>query len=109
VVQAEEHNPTADLLAAWLAERLLVPVQRDVSGGPGITAATLHTEDGDVGISRPDGRNATLSWPGQPDRHVALLRRGAGELMAEELRALYPDEVYGEILASLAARQRDGG
>ncbi len=107
VVAAEEHNPSADLLSAWLGRRLGAPFRRDVSGGPGITSVTLLTEDGEVTISRPDGRNATLSLPGQPDRHVALHRRETADLLAEELRALYPDEVYGETLAAMAASRTE--
>ena len=45
---------------------------------------------------------ATLTRPGQPDRHVALQRRDIAELLAEELRRLDPDEIYGEALASVA-------
>ncbi len=58
-------------------------------------------------ISRADGRNATLSKPGEPDRFVALHRRDIAELLAEELRRLDPDEVYGETLAT-ARRFREG-
>ena len=61
------------------------------------------TADGDITITRPDGRMATLSRPDQPDRRVALHRRDTTELLAEELRRLNPDEVYGETLASLAS------
>jgi glucose-6-phosphate dehydrogenase assembly protein OpcA len=46
---------------------------------------------------------ATLTRPDQPDRRVALHRRDTTELLAEELRRLNPDEVYGETLASLAS------
>src|SRR5215475_4354090 len=102
VVSAEEQNPTADLLAAWLGSRLSVPVLRETSGGPGITEVRLTTEAGDVVISRPDGRVATLTRPGQPDRHVALQRREIAELLAEELRRLDPDEIYGESLSAVA-------
>ena len=102
MVSAEEHNPTADLLAAWLKCRLRVPVTRETSGGPGITEVQLHTPAGNVTISRPDGRVATLARPGQPDRHVALHRREIAELLAEELRRLDPDEIYGESLAAVA-------
>jgi glucose-6-phosphate dehydrogenase assembly protein OpcA len=103
VVVAEEHNPTADLIAAWLTGRLGVPFRRDDSGGPGITEVAFSTSDGDITISRPDGRNATLSRPDQPERHVALHRRDAAELLAEELRRLDPDEIYSETLAWFAA------
>ncbi len=102
VVIAEEQNPSADLLAAWLSTRLGVPFRRETSGGPGITEVRLTTEDGDVTISRPDGRVATLSRPGQPERHVALQRRDIADLLAEELRRLDPDEIYGESLAAVA-------
>jgi glucose-6-phosphate dehydrogenase assembly protein OpcA len=99
-VYAEPDNPTADLVAAWLASRLRVPFAREVSEGPGITGVDFATDDGTITISRPDGRTATLGRPGEPDRHVALHRRDSAELLAEELRRLNPDEIYGETLAA---------
>jgi glucose-6-phosphate dehydrogenase assembly protein OpcA len=102
VVSAEAHNPTADLLAAWLTCRLDVPFRRADTGGPGITEVRLATSAGDLVISRPDGRVATLSRPGQPDRHVALRRREISDLIAEELRRLDPDEIYAESLAAVS-------
>jgi glucose-6-phosphate dehydrogenase assembly protein OpcA len=102
-VAAEPRNPTADLLAAWLTWRLAAPFSRDESGGPGITEVRFMTTDGDITITRPDGRTATLSRPDQPDRRVALHRRDTAELLAEELRRLNPDEVYGETLEHFAA------
>jgi glucose-6-phosphate dehydrogenase assembly protein OpcA len=101
-VLAEALNPTADLLAAWLGSRLGVPFQREVSDGPGITDVCFTTSEGETRISRPDGRNATLSRPDGPDRNVALHRRDLPDLLAEELRRLNPDEVYGETLAAVA-------
>jgi len=102
-VAAEAANPSADLIAAWLSGRLGAPFTRDVSGGPGITEVRFTTTDGDITITRPDGRTATLSRPDQPDRRVALHRRDTTELLAEELRRLNPDEVYGEALTRFAA------
>lgn len=102
-VAAEPGNPSADLVAAWLTSRTATAFSRDESGGPGITQVRFALTDGDISISRPDGRNATLSRPGQQDRSVALHRRDIADLLAEELRRLDPDEVYGETLASLAA------
>jgi len=106
LVAAEPRNPTAELIAAWLWDRLGVPFARDESGGPGITEVRFATADGDIAITRPDGRTATLSRPDQPDRRVALHRRETAELLAEELRRLNPDEVYGETLARFAANVR---
>jgi glucose-6-phosphate dehydrogenase assembly protein OpcA len=103
-VLAEPGNPTADLIAAWLASRLGIEVQRGESAGPGITEVSFSTPDGKLAISRPDGRNATLAWPGRPERRVALHRRDTDDLVAEELRRLEPDEVYAETLRALAAR-----
>ncbi len=104
-VGAEAGNPSADLMAAWLGLRLGVPVHQDVSPGPGVTEVSFMTADGKIVISRADGRNATLSRPGEPDRFVALHRRDTNELLAEELRRLDPDDVYGETLAVLAGEQ----
>jgi len=104
-VIAEKDNPTADLIAAWLTRCLSVPFERDTSGGPGITEVRFATTDGDIVLARPDGLMATLTKPGQPDRRVALHRREMAELLAEELRRLDPDEVYGEVLAQLAGGQ----
>jgi glucose-6-phosphate dehydrogenase assembly protein OpcA len=93
-VTAERVSPSADLLSAWLRDRLRCEVSRRSSQGPGITAVVLTTKQGDVTISRSDGRLATLSSPGQPDRPVALKRRNLDELLSEELRRLDPDDVY---------------
>jgi glucose-6-phosphate dehydrogenase assembly protein OpcA len=102
-VLAEPDNPSADLIAAWLTQRLGIEVIRGESGGPGITEVSFDTAEGKVALSRPDGRNATLSWPGRPERRVALHRRDTADLIAEELRRLEPDEVYAETLRALAA------
>ncbi|MEV6008974.1 glucose-6-phosphate dehydrogenase assembly protein OpcA [Streptomyces sp. NPDC051976] len=93
-VEGEAYNPSTELLALWLADRLGVTVERKVSDGPGITAARLYTPDGDICLDRADGRLAELAMPGQPDRHVALKRRETSELIAEELRRLDPDDIY---------------
>jgi glucose-6-phosphate dehydrogenase assembly protein OpcA len=94
IVEGEAHNPSTELLALWLAERLRVPVERKVTEGPGITAVRMGTADGEICLDRADGSLAELAVPGQPDRHVALHRRGTAELIAEELRRLDPDEAY---------------
>jgi glucose-6-phosphate dehydrogenase assembly protein OpcA len=108
MVCAEAGNPTADLIAAWLSQRLLATFGRDDSGGPGITEVRFHTSGGDIAITRPDGRTATLSRPDEPERRVALHRRETTELLSEELRRLNPDEIYGESLAAFAASTAAG-
>ncbi|MEU2251349.1 glucose-6-phosphate dehydrogenase assembly protein OpcA [Streptomyces sp. NPDC019224] len=93
-VEGESDNPSCELLAMWLADRLGVPVERTTSGGPGLTAVRMTTKNGDIVLDRADGSLATLCMVGQPDRAVALKRRETAELLAEELRRLDPDNIY---------------
>jgi glucose-6-phosphate dehydrogenase assembly protein OpcA len=104
VVEAERNNPSADLLAAWLASRLHVEVTQVRTDGPGITAARLSTAAGDVAITRPDGLLASYSVPGQPNRLVALKRREVSELVAEELRRMDHDDIFEATLHALVKR-----
>ncbi|MEU0402882.1 glucose-6-phosphate dehydrogenase assembly protein OpcA [Streptomyces sp. NPDC006197] len=97
-VEGEEFNPSVELLAMWLADRLKVPVRRAKSAGPGLTSVRMETNAGPIVLDRPDGSLATLSIEGQPDRAVALKRRETAELIAEELRRLDPDDTYATAL-----------
>ncbi|MDT9681408.1 glucose-6-phosphate dehydrogenase assembly protein OpcA [Streptomyces sp. TRM76323] len=97
-VEGEEFNPSVELLAMWLADRLGIAVRRTTSAGPGLTAVRLETDCGPIVLDRPDGSLATLCVQGQPDRAVALKRRDTAELIAEELRRLDPDDTYASAL-----------
>jgi glucose-6-phosphate dehydrogenase assembly protein OpcA len=112
-VEAERGNPSADLIASWLSVRLGAPFENRVSGGPGVTAVIFDTGDGEMTLTRPDGRVAMLRRPGEPERRVALHRRDTAELLSEELRRLDPDEVYAETIAPFVPAQaevkRNGG
>jgi glucose-6-phosphate dehydrogenase assembly protein OpcA len=103
VVEADRNNPSADLLAAWLHTRLRLAVDRQVSGGPGITAVRLGTAAGDIAITRPDGLLASYAVPGQPERLVALKRRDITDLISEELRRMDPDDIFEATVKSLPA------
>jgi glucose-6-phosphate dehydrogenase assembly protein OpcA len=100
-VAAERVNPSADLLVAWLSDRLKVDIERVRSQGPGITSVVLEATGGEIEISRPDGLLADFSIPNAPHRPVALKRRETAELLAEELRRLDPDDVYAETVRAL--------
>jgi glucose-6-phosphate dehydrogenase assembly protein OpcA len=97
-IEAAPDNPSAVLLGAWLAGRLGVRCEVSPSRGPGITAVRLATASDPIAVTRPDGRMATLSRPGRPDRRMVLHRRPGAELIAEELRQLKPDEIYREVV-----------
>jgi len=105
-VTAERISPSADLLVAWLSDRLKVGVDRLGSNGPGITEVRLDTKEGPIVISRRDGRLATFSSPDRPDRPVALKRRQLPELLAEELRRLDEDDVYAATARKLTKLHR---
>ncbi|HEU4947435.1 MAG TPA: glucose-6-phosphate dehydrogenase assembly protein OpcA [Kribbella sp.] len=105
-VVSAKGNASADLMSAWLQSRLKVTVEQRNSRGPGITAVRLFTPSGPISITRPDGAVATFSIPGQPDRPVALKRRGTAELLSEELRRLDPDDVYARTLSCLVEREK---
>ena len=44
---------------------------------------------------------AELTQPGQPVQRIPLPRRSLSECLAEELRRLQPDPVFGEVLATV--------
>lgn len=109
VVGAAE-SPSADLLAGWLALSLDCPVTRiEASGTEGVVRAQLDRVCGPVVLDRPGDEEATLTAPGRVDRHVALPRRTEAECIAEELRRLDPDEVYGEVVTTGLQRLRENG
>jgi len=104
-IAAERVSPSADLLAAWLTDRLKVKVARSSSDGPGITEVVMETKEGPIRIARPDGKLATFTSPGRPDRPIALKRRDLPELLAEELRRLDEDDVYAATAHRLSKMQ----
>lgn len=106
-VTGERISPSADLLSAWLSERLRVDVARKVSEGPGITRVVLDTRDGPIMVTRNDGKLATLTVPGEPDRPMALPRRDTAELLAEELRHLDEDQVYAATVKRMVRLSSD--
>ena len=106
-VSAERISPSADLLVAWLNDRLRVPVERHTSDGPGITKVVMDTKQGPIAITREDGRLATFSSPDRPDRPVALKRREVPALLSEELRRLDEDDIYAATARRLVALDKD--
>jgi len=101
-VTGEGDSPSTDLLAAWLASRLRIPVTRlKATHGGGIVDVMLERRSGTVRLNRPDHKVGTLTQPGQPDRRVAPQRKSVRDCLAEELRRLHADEIYAETLRAL--------
>lgn len=92
------------LLGAWLGSSLECPVrfEHPEKSPHGLDRVRLVREDGDIVLDRPGDTLATLSQPGQHDQKVALPHRTLSACLAEELRRLDPDEVYGDVLRCAA-------
>ncbi|WP_219414481.1 glucose-6-phosphate dehydrogenase assembly protein OpcA [Pseudonocardia nigra] len=107
VVAGEAVSPSTDLLAGWLAVRLDTRVKRSpAEHGPGLVSVRLDRPSGPVELVRPDGKVGRLRQPGQPDRLVALSRREVRDCLAEELRRLDPDEIYGAAIEGVGRLAR---
>ncbi len=94
-------NPSVMLLAGWLGHTLGHDVSVDATapmGIGGVHEVVLVTDAGEVRLTREDDHTVQLSVTNQPDFSLFLPRRPLASLLAEELRRLAPDTVYGEVL-----------
>ncbi|MFV4911988.1 glucose-6-phosphate dehydrogenase assembly protein OpcA [Microbacterium lacticum] len=95
-------SPSTGLMAAWLRLKLDVPVSWR-SADPdewehGIQFVRLTRPSGDILLQRSNDIDATLTQPGQPSHDIVLPRRTLRECLAEELRRLDPDVLYGRVI-----------
>ena len=101
VVEGVGRSPSVVLLGVWLATRLDAEVSFINAPGPRrLDRVTLVRDDGEIVLERPGRAVAVLRQPGQPDQQVAMPVRDLNGCLAEELRRLDPDEVYGEVLTT---------
>jgi len=95
-------SPSTLLLAAWLRLQLQVPVQYDLAsraiGSGGIHGVKMERATGVIALERAIPNVASLSQPGQPSHDLSLPRRNLRDCLAEELRRLDPDDLYGEVI-----------
>ncbi|SCC80497.1 glucose-6-phosphate dehydrogenase assembly protein OpcA [Bifidobacterium commune] len=88
-----------ELLAAWLALELNVPVDVEYQdGADGVTGVYLTRSDGVISVERPDSREAIISQPGQASQRVAMPLRTLEDCLSEELRRIDPDEIYADVI-----------
>lgn len=101
-VEGASDSPSTILLAAWL-HRALGTAVTIVSNpaGTGVRGVQLSRPSGDIRLFRPGRTVAELTQPGQPAQRISLPRRTLADCLAEELRRLDPDEVFGETVRSL--------
>ncbi len=101
-VHGASDSPSTTLLAAWLQAQLQAPVRQelhDLAGSSaGIHAVQLQRESGTISLVRTQPSIVTLTQPGQPVHDISLPRRNLRDCLAEELRRLDPDVLFGEVL-----------
>lgn len=102
-VHGDVNSPSILLLGAWLRGALGCEFEATYDpDATGLVSVCLDTPSGVIMVSRPDGLNATLTQPGQPPHVITLPSRSQGECLAEELRRMDSDPVYGEALRQIA-------
>jgi glucose-6-phosphate dehydrogenase assembly protein OpcA len=78
------------------------PVNKDITtranGSSGIHGVQLTRASGPIELERDVPGIATLKQPNQPTHDLSLPRRNLRDCLAEELRRLDPDELYGEVI-----------
>jgi glucose-6-phosphate dehydrogenase assembly protein OpcA len=101
VVRGARNNSAPILLASWFRSELGVPVTLEVGDKDprgNILYAEIMTTGGPISIERTEPGFAQLKQPGQPDHVISLPFRGLGDCLAEELRRLDADVVFGRVL-----------
>lgn len=96
-------SPATILMAAWLRLRLNVPVTMpdehdDLVGTSGLYAVRLRRASGVLAFERINEQTVRLTQPGHPAQSIPIHLRDLTEVLAEELRSLAPDTMYGEVL-----------
>lgn len=121
IVSAEvwgpKHDPSVDIAAGWLAERLDVPLTRhvtvdgrydeDAEGNRliSIEKAVLYRQVGAIEVEVIDANTVSLTV-GDQKSMVTLGRRALADCLAEELRHLDPDYAFGHALRGLVRVNR---
>lgn len=101
-VSGSSDSPSTELLAAWLQLALDVKVGLEmtspVHGSSGIHGVRMERASGAIELERITPGVATLMQPNQPTHDISLPRRNLRDCLAEELRRLDPDDLYGEVV-----------
>lgn len=101
-VHGSSDSPSTLLLAAWLQLQLQVVVEYELTepdeAPTGIHGVTLTRSSGDIRLARPHSTVATLTQPNQPVHDISLPRRSLRDCLAEELRRLDPDDLFGQVV-----------
>lgn len=118
-VTGPANDPSVDMAAGWLADRLGMNVVRQSSsstkiplddrGRPciGIEKIELHRPCGDIVMETVSAHTVQITREGgEHENLVALSRRSIQDCLAEELRHLDPDIVFAKALRGLSRVRR---
>ena len=107
VLTGPANEPQIDIAAGWLADRLGVPVSREVCE-PGddsrlfpIRRLEFTRASGPLRVEVLDHRTVRVGLPGRPESLVAMNERSDADCLSEELRHLDPDLAYANALRGL--------
>jgi glucose-6-phosphate dehydrogenase assembly protein OpcA len=102
-IVAPPSDPTAALMKGWLQSRLgIVPEWEPTDRTPRMHSVQLQCANGDTVAVTREENTALFSRTGQEDRYMPLPKRPVGDELAEELRRLDADQIYGEALGAMA-------
>lgn len=106
----DESDPAVVLLGAWFRTQLpdaqleVLPADGTQPADCGLCGVKIHRAQDWLSLHRIDEDTVELTHSGDTaSQHVTMPPRSLNELLAEELRRLDPDEVYGEVLAEAFA------
>lgn len=105
-IKADDDDPSAQLMAAWLHTRLGVSpeivdteVERNSEHLPAIASVAFTMDGGEtMEVQREADGTTVLRQAGLPKRRQTLQGRTLGQLLAEELRHIDPDTAYKRVL-----------
>jgi glucose-6-phosphate dehydrogenase assembly protein OpcA len=104
VVYGNAIDPSAQLLAGWLSACLELYVPVEQAEGKYISSVEIEFENGHRVSMRNEGYKLVMSRPNQLDSIAPFPSRSTGDLLAEELRRLDPDESYAEALGAVTGQ-----
>jgi len=103
-VKGNPVDPSAQLLAGWLSSCLDIYVPVEPAEGKYISSVEVRFVN-DYTISlRNENYKLVMSRPGQQDSIAPFPNRSTGDVLAEELRRLDPDEPYAQALGAVTGQ-----
>jgi glucose-6-phosphate dehydrogenase assembly protein OpcA len=98
-------DPSAQLMAGWLSSRLGVAAPVEKAEGKYISSVLVRFADGNRIEMRNEGYKLIMCRIGQMDSIAPFPQRRTGDVLAEELRRLDPDETYAEALGAVTGQK----